>query len=65
MTSYTLNRLKNEIAQVTAQRDELLMFAEQALAIFNDYEIYHTNKGDETKAARNRVGEERLWVPLQ
>lgn len=58
MSSYTLNKLKAEIAQLKAQRDELLMFAEQAYGIFNDYEIHHTNKGDETKAARNRCYKE-------
>ena len=58
MTNYTLNKLKAEIEQLKSQRDELLMFAEQAYAIFKDYEIHHTNKGDETKAARNRCYKE-------
>ena len=44
--------------ELKAQRDELLMFAEQAYGIFNDYEIHHINKGDETKAARNRCYKE-------
>lgn len=50
--------LLHQLEKVEAQRDGLLMFAEQAYAIFNDYEIYHTNKGDETKAARNRCYKE-------
>ena len=50
--------LLHQLEKVEAQRDELLMFAEQAHAIFNDYEIHHTNKGDETKAARNRCYKE-------
>lgn len=58
MTSYTLNRLKAEIEHLKTQRAELLLFAEQAYGIFNDYEIHHTNKGDETKAARNRCYKE-------
>ena len=58
MTSYTLNRLKAEIEHLKTQRNELLLFAEQAYGIFNDYEIHHTNKGDETKAARNRCYKE-------
>ena len=45
--------LLHQLEKVEAQRDELLMFAEQAYAIFKDYEIHHINKGDETKAARN------------
>ena len=60
MTSYTLNKLKAKIEQLKSQRDELLMFAEQAYAIFKDYEIHHTNKGDETKAARNRCYKEMV-----
>lgn len=44
----------DEIKKLKSQRDELLLFAEQCAGIFNDYEIHHTNKGDETKAARNR-----------
>lgn len=31
MTSYTLNRLKNEIEQLKAQRDELLEALEQVI----------------------------------
>ena len=58
MTSYTLNKLKSEIEQLKTHRDELLLFAEQAYGIFKDYEIHHTNKGDETKAARNRCYKE-------
>ena len=58
MTSYTMNKLKSEIERLKAHRDELLLFAEQAYGIFNDYEIHHTNKGDETKAARNRCYKE-------
>ena len=43
-----------ENARLIAAAPELLLFAEQCAGIFNGYEIYHTNKGDETKAARNR-----------
>ena len=50
--------LLHQLEKVEAQRAELLMFAEQACGIFNDYEIHHTNKGDETKAARNRCYKE-------
>ena len=50
--------LLHQLEKVEAQRDELLMFAEQAYGIFNDYEIHHINKGDETKAARNRCYKE-------
>ena len=50
--------LLRQLEKVETQRDELLMFAEQAYAIFNDYEAHHTNKGDETKAARNRCYKE-------
>ena len=65
MTSYTLNKLKAKIEQLKSQRDELLMFAEQAYGIFNDYEIHHTNKGDETKAARNRCYKEMALKAIQ
>lgn len=50
--------LLHQLEKVEAQRDELLMFAEQAYGIFKDYEIHHINKGDETKAARNRCYKE-------
>lgn len=65
MTSYTLNKLKAKIEQLKSQRDELLLFAEQAYGIFNDYEIQHTNKGDETKAARNRCYKEMALKAIQ
>lgn len=37
MTSYTLNKLKNEIVQLTAQRDELLEALEQLVMINKIY----------------------------
>lgn len=57
--------LLHQLEKVEAQRDELLMFAEQAYAIFNDYETHHTNKGDETKAARNRCYKEMALKAIQ
>jgi hypothetical protein len=35
MTSYTLNRLKNEIAQLTDQRDELLEALEATIPLLH------------------------------